>query len=329
MSSSNNQGLNERLAHKKRVQRIKTGIILFVITWMLVSMLISVTLIVKVFSLQKQIDILTENTIKSQQVEQQENEAAGPGELEKYDSAGQGSVADDASEKALQTEGKASDAADAAVKTEDMKVYLTFDDGPSANTERILDILDSYNIKATFFVVGKEDEKSLERYQQIVERGHTLGMHSYSHKYNLVYESLDSFKEDLNKIQSLLKETTGEECRLYRFPGGSSNQVSNTDMSEFIRYLNEAGITYYDWNVECGDATDHAYTADEMVENVMNDVVKHSTSVVLMHDAEDKPNTVEALPLIIEKLQGLGAQILPIDENAAVIQHVSADSVEE
>lgn len=329
MSSNNNQGLNERLAHKKRVQRIKTGIILFVITWMLVSMLISVTLIVKVFSLQKQIDILTENTIKSQQVEQQENEAAGPGELEKYDSAGQGSVADDASEKALQTEGKASDAADAAVKTEDMKVYLTFDDGPSANTERILDILDSYNIKATFFVVGKEDEKSLERYQQIVERGHTLGMHSYSHKYNLVYESLDSFKEDLNKIQSLLKETTGEECRLYRFPGGSSNQVSNTDMSEFIRYLNEAGITYYDWNVECGDARDHAYTADEMVENVMNDVVKHSTSVVLMHDAEDKPNTVEALPLIIEKLQGLGAQILPIDENAAVIQHVSADSVEE
>ena len=138
----------------------------------------------------------------------------------------------------------------------------------------------------------------------------------------------DAFSEDLDKIQELLLDTTGQKCMLYRFPGGSSNHVSNTPMSEFIRFLNEKGITYFDWNVECGDATSHSYTPQELLENVMKDAVKYRTCVVLMHDAEDKPNTVEALPLIIEKLKEMDAEILPIEEETKVIQHVSAESVE-
>lgn len=113
----------------------------------------------------------------------------------------------------------------------------------------------------------------------------------------------------------------------YRFPGGSSNQVSNTDMKEFISYLNSQGVTYFDWNVSSGDATSQAYTSDELVENVLKDVVKYKTSIVLMHDSDTKPATVEALGPMIEALNKLGAQILPIDDDTTAIQHVTADSV--
>ena len=186
-----------------------------------------------------------------------------------------------------------------------------------------MDILDDYGIKATFFVNGREDEESLAAYKRIVDEGHTIAMHSYSHKYSEIYSSLDAFKKDYEKIQNLIYDTTGVESMYYRFPGGSSNRVSNAHMSDYIKFLNEQGIVYFDWNVSSGDATSQAFTADELVENVMSDVVKYKTSVVLMHDAKTKSTTVQALPEIIEALQKSGALILPIDENTDVIQHTS------
>lgn len=334
--SKKNQGLDERLTRKKRVQRIKTGLVFFVFTWMLAWMLISVTLIAKVHSLQAQIDTITENMIRSsQQVEQQENQTGKSNPVQKYETQTQ---TDDDGQK----NGSAADTKDGTADTGNQlsvadtnddenvrKVYLTFDDGPSANTAHILDILDQYQVKATFFVTGREDEAALNMYKEIVDRGNTIGMHSYSHKYSELYESTEAFEQDLALIQSRVQEAAGQECKLYRFPGGSSNLVSNTDMTEFIRILKQKGITYFDWNVACGDATSEPYTTEELVENVMKDVVKHHTSVVLMHDAENKPKTIEALPVIIEKLQQMDAQILPIDSNTTVIQHVAADSVED
>ena len=239
-----------------------------------------------------------------------------------------------------QTEGLDNTAADEAegqnqeeagnqkVEGQTQKVYLTFDDGPSSNTAAILDTLAQYNVKATFFVVGKEDEESQEMYKRIVNEGHTLGMHSYSHKYSVIYDSLENFEDDFTKIQNYLYDITGEDCHYYRFPGGSSNQVSNTDMKEFIKYLNDQDVTYFDWNVTSGDATSQAYTADELVDNVLEDVVKYKTSVVLLHDANTKETTVEALGPMIEALQAQGVELLPITEDTTVIQHISADSVQ-
>jgi peptidoglycan/xylan/chitin deacetylase (PgdA/CDA1 family) len=204
---------------------------------------------------------------------------------------------------------------------EPMTVYLTFDDGPSENTPEILEILKKHNVKATFFVTGKEGDQAKEWYQQIVADGHTLGMHSYSHSYSTIYESVDSFDEDFTELYDYLKEVTGVSCEFYRFPGGSSNQVSNTDMNEFIDYLGEKGMTYYDWNVVCGDATSQIYSADELVENVMTDVVKYKYSVVLMHDAAEKDTTVEALEKILQELEEMDAVILPITEDSPVIHH--------
>ena len=372
--SDKNEGLNERLAHRKRIQRMKTGLVLFIVTWMFAWMLISIALIVKVNSLQEQIDIITKNTIRSQQVEQKENQAGKDGSISQADGqmskeqssdkdsdsaavsamggensgyirmsadhikkAGEADGEKDAGEKKDREETesiKEADSTDDTNDTEDdkkaeevKKVYLTFDDGPSKNTEKILDTLDEYHITATFFVTGRDDEESLERYRQIAERGHTIGMHSYSHVYEDIYESAEKFELDLDRIQKTIENATGIKCMLYRFPGGSSNQVSSVEMSEFIRILNKREITYFDWNAECGDASNVPYTAKEMVANVMKDVVKYHTSVVLMHDAENKQETLKALPMIIKKLQKMDAQLLPIDEDTTVVQHISADRV--
>ena len=209
------------------------------------------------------------------------------------------------------------------------KIYLTFDNGyENGNTPMILDILKEKNIKATFFVTGQEEEEAKALYQRIVDEGHTLGMHSFSHKYDVIYKSLDAFVEDMNRLQTYLEEVTGVTPTIMRFPGGSSNQVSNVDIKELIRYVKEQGITYYDWNVVSGDATSQVYTPDELVANVMDDVVKYHTSVVLMHDSSAKASTVEALQPMIEQLQNLGAELLPIDETTKPIQHIKAEDVD-
>ena len=201
------------------------------------------------------------------------------------------------------------------------KVYLTFDDGPSRNTDKILDILNEYGVKATCFVVGKDGFE--EQYQRIVAEGHTLGMHSYSHKYQEIYQSLDSYVKDLNQIQSYLYEMTGENSTIVRFPGGSSNSVSHVDMHELISYLNQHGLTYYDWNISSADAGKGYISASQIVSNVMNNVRKYDSAVILMHDSADRNSTVEALPTIIEKiLESENTVLLPISDETTPIQHI-------
>lgn len=203
------------------------------------------------------------------------------------------------------------------------KVYLTFDDGPSANTEKILDILDEYDIKATFFVVGNESKAAKEALEQIVERGHTLGMHSYSHKYSDIYSSEEDFAADFEKLRSYLEEVTGVTSNVYRFPGGSSNTVSKLDMHVFIDYLDNEGVCFFDWNISSGDASKTQLTVDQIVENATKGIEKKGTSVILMHDAVSKSTTLEALPLIIEKILEMeDTAILPITEDTVLIQHL-------
>lgn len=203
------------------------------------------------------------------------------------------------------------------------KVYLTFDDGPSIYTNDILDILDSYNVKATFFVVGKEETNAEEALQRIVDEGHTLGMHSYSHKYKELYESMDSFTQDFARIRDYIYQATGEESVCYRFPGGSSNTVSEIDMHDFIDYLDSQGVEYYDWNVSSGDGGSMKLSTDTLVENCTKDIDTRDTSIILLHDSAEKPTTVEALPDIIENILARpDTVILPITENTRPIHHI-------
>lgn len=203
------------------------------------------------------------------------------------------------------------------------KVYLTFDDGPSIYTNDILDILDSYNVKATFFVVGKEETNAEEALQRIVDEGHTLGMHSYSHKYKELYESMDSFTQDFARIRDYIYQATGVESVCYRFPGGSSNTVSEIDMHDFIDYLDSQGVEYYDWNVSSGDGGNMKLSTDTLLENCTKDIDTRDTSIILLHDSAEKPTTVEALPDIIENILARpDTVILPITENTRPIHHI-------
>jgi peptidoglycan/xylan/chitin deacetylase (PgdA/CDA1 family) len=312
--------LKEKRAHRSRIRRMKRAIITFLVLWIILMTTAVIVLGVLVFSLSKKIEAKSK-------VAPQANEAveeSEPTDTVELADDGAGSLSDIYAYDAEALKQYEEQARDNMAREDDetMKVYLTFDDGPSGSSDQILDILDDYNVKATFFVNGRTDDHSISVYKRIVDEGHTIAMHSYTHKYNEVYASLDNFKEDLENIRDLIYDVTGVESVYYRFPGGSSNRVSATDMSVFIDYLDQAGITYFDWNVMSGDATSSPYTSNDLIENVMGDVVKYKSSVVLMHDADNKKATVEALPELIETLQKMGAQILPIDEETTVVQHI-------
>lgn len=304
--------LNQR-RRRKRIARMRTGVIVTIAGWIVLSMILIVVLFVRVSAVEKQLDQVTEDLAAvSGEVSVQDGEEPLQGAWDPVTPTASGI----SEEENLASEGDVH------------KVYLTFNDGPSEHTAEILDLLAERNVKATFFVTGTEDEALVPLYQRIVDEGHTLGMHSYANKYNVLYESEDAFEQDYQKLRDYLKELTGKESMYYRFPGGSSNRISNVPMEYFIHYLNTQGIVYYDWNVMAGDASSSAYAPEEIVENVMGDVVKYKTSVVLLHDSAEKSATAEAVGALIDALEGIGAQILPIDENTQVIQSVKADMVE-
>lgn len=329
MEDSTAKGLKEARKRRERIAKVKSTIVSIIGVWLLVSIVICSVLMWKVSRLEEKMDYLLDNFTVSGQMDAESKQTLPNTDESTYfnlENQSATTIMEDMDYDVVPTMNQKENIAQ---ENDIHKVYLTFDDGPSSNTAQILDILKKYNLKATFFVIGREGEEYEELYRRIVEEGHTLAMHSYTHKYKVLYESLESFVEDFSKIQNYLYKVTGKECLYYRFPGGSSNHVSNTDMSEFISYLNEQGITYFDWNVSSGDATSQAYTPEELVQNVMTDVVKYKTSIVLMHDAETKTSTVQALEPMIQTLQSMGVEILPIDESTTVVQHIAATSVEQ
>ncbi len=173
-------------------------------------------------------------------------------------------------------------------------IYLTFDDGPSAYTPRLLDILDKYGVKATFFVVGYKDFSLVG---EIAARGHAIGNHSYSHNYTSLYASKDAFFNELQACEAEIQKHTGYKTRLLRFPGGSSNSVSRVSMKELTKAVEEAGYFYFDWNVDSKDAGG-AYTSEEVFYNVCSAVARRKVSVVLQHDT--KGYSVDAVEKIIQ-----------------------------
>lgn len=302
--------MKKEINRSQRVKRLKKMILWTIALAILIPVIGCILLSVRVFQLKKQVAVLTEQL----PTEEMQEEASGVYETTKVE------------ESVRDTETKAEEPAKInPVKSSGKKVYLTFDDGPSSNTDQILDILKDYDVKATFFVVGKTDERSVKAYQRIVEEGHTLAMHSYSHRYDEIYESKEAFARDLNSLQEYLYETTGVWPRIYRFPGGSSNTVSKVDMQELIEYLTDIGITYFDWNVASGDAVSRTLPAETIVNNCLSGIEKQKESVILMHDASNKGTTIEALPRIIEAIQEQGdVELLPITDETVPVQHIAA-----
>ncbi len=252
------------------------------------------------------------------------DKAGDTADLELYDSM---AASEDTEEAEMLPGGIQDDSAQdarSAVKTEAVagedgaeKVYLTFDDGPSIYTDKILDILSENRVHATFFVcgTGDRDESLRHTYKRIVDEGHTIGMHSYSHVYSDVYGTLEGFEDDLDKIRNLIYNETGIAPKFYRFPGGSGNTVASLSMDRYISVLYSQDVEYYDWNVYCGDSSGKARSSEEIVRNTLRGVDKWDSSVVLLHDTGSKKSTVDALPAIIKGLKARGLEILPIDQN--------------
>lgn len=187
----------------------------------------------------------------------------------------------------------------------DKVCYLTFDDGPSDNTLKILDILNKYGAKATFFVVGTA---KLQYLPKIKESGNAIGLHSNTHVYSSIYSSEEAYFNDLEALSQKVEAIIGEKIKVIRFPGGSSNQVNkiNGGMRRLITLVKGRGYAYFDWNVGSGDADAKSVSAKKIVNNVLNGAANKSSICVLMHDTSAKSTTVEALPGIIDGLKKRG-----------------------
>lgn len=297
----------EAAYRKKRVKRIKKIIVGTAIVLLLLPTIMCLFLLVKVHSLEKQIETITKVS-DSGVVKAQEKEV-----------------------KTTKAPKKASTAEPTIKPTDDTttkKVYLTFDDGPGSQTGKILDILKKNHVKATFFVTGKEDASSKKIYQRIVKEGHTLAMHSYSHIQDVIYDSKEVFEKDLKQINRCLYEATGVHTKFYRFPGGSSMQNTSLPIQNFIDVLKKNHYLYLDWNVISPDINNANATKEQVVTGVMQGVDAYDTAVVLMYDVADKPMTVKALPSIIKQIKAKNYELLPVDESMILIQHNNGNQEE-
>ncbi len=190
-------------------------------------------------------------------------------------------------------------------------IYLTFDDGPSPRTEEILDILKKYDIKATFFVIKTKDEY-IPFMKRAVEEGHTIGVHSYSHKYNEIYRSVDAYLDDFTKCYNYIYDNTGYKPEIYRFPGGSVNNYNAATRHDIVAEMSRRGYIYFDWNVESNDSS-RGKDATSIYNSVINGCKGKSRAIIIFHDSTSKKSTVQALENIIITLKEDGWQFAALD----------------
>ena len=200
-------------------------------------------------------------------------------------------------------------------------IYLAFDLGYEAGyTSKILEVLKKNDVKATFFVTGAMPEYK-DMIKKAYDKGHTIGMHTYSHDYAKVYASVDAYFQDLDQIGQLVKEEIGYVPCFIRFPGGSSNTISASYtkgiMTTLTQEVQARGYQYYDWNGSSGDGA--VRTTEQLVDQATS---FHDNNIILLsHDSETKDTTVEALPKIIEYYQSQGYVFKALDLNSYVAHH--------
>ena len=199
-------------------------------------------------------------------------------------------------------------------------VFLTFDDGPSSNTERLLDILAKHNAKATFFVTNNGGS-----YEDLIERefkdGHTVAVHTLTHDFDTVYSSSEAYWHDFDAMNDIIEGYTGVRSRIFRFPGGSSNTISSFNPGIMTRLAAEAaekGYDYFDWNVDSNDAGGTT-TSEGVYENIISGLQYTDVAVVLCHDTHDY--TVNAMDDVLTWCEENGYTLLPLAKGMTVCHH--------
>ncbi|MBZ9624080.1 polysaccharide deacetylase [Clostridium sp. FP2] len=208
------------------------------------------------------------------------------------------------------------------LKTGEKEVYLTFDDGPSENTSKVLEILKDNDVNATFFVNGHPGYEDI--YKQIINQGNVIGNHTYSHDYKTAYSSISNYNQDVNKLNSFLEGIGITRPTLMRFPGGSNNTISNNYggkdiMNKLTKEEIKKGYQYIDWNVSSGDAEKMTESKDIIIDNVMRGSKGMKSIVILFHDSNPKTTTAQALPIIIKNLKERGYVFKTLSINSPII----------
>lgn len=198
-------------------------------------------------------------------------------------------------------------------------IYLTFDDGPGPYTEPLLELLDKYQVKATFFFCGTSRS---DLYQKVYAAGHAVGVHCKSHVYSEVYASDEAYFADLNAIMNMVYEATGVHTTMLRFPGGSSNRVSAEYtigiMTRLTEQVTKMGYQYFDWNVSAGDSD--TKDTKQILENMKTDILKHQYSIVLQHPENRKFSFEAVEELLVWGLEN-GYTFLPLDPTSPRCPH--------
>ena len=205
-------------------------------------------------------------------------------------------------------------------------VYLTFDDGPSANTIKILDLLKKYNAHATFFVIGSNIPGNEAILKRMADEGHTIAVHTYTHNYAAIYASAEAFWADNEKTRDLIKKVTGKTADVMRFPGGSSNTVSANYsrgiMSTLTSQAKSHGYVYFDWNISSKDGSTDGLPTKNIYSNIMSGIRRnYETPVVLMHDSGSKVTTVQAVALVLKNATAEGYSFEAIDDTVEAVHH--------
>lgn len=200
-------------------------------------------------------------------------------------------------------------------------VYLTFDDGPTGLTPKVLDILAEEGIPATFFVVGSEAEAHKEVVKRIVREGHALGNHTYNHVYQQLYASFQAFWNQVQKTEDILERITGEKTTLVRAPGGTAGNFDPF----YHYYLSEAGYTVYDWNIDSEDSRRVGVPAKDILATVRKGPFRHEMTV-LLHDGVGHEESIKALPEIISIFKDKGYRFAAITPDVKPNQFATSPS---
>ena len=206
-------------------------------------------------------------------------------------------------------------------------VYLTFDDGPSANTDGILNQLDLLGVKATFFVTGMHDSREaiVSKLSDIDSRGHKLGVHTYSHDYEKIYASVDAYLDDFKQMDDMILEATGKRSGIYRYPGGSNTGYNEGIRVDMLTEMMRRGYVFHDWNASNGDSD--GLSPWEETEKAIYECESQNRSILLMHDASGKAQVVDSLAPIVTRLLADGYQFELLDETVKPIQFSTLEPV--
>lgn len=186
----------------------------------------------------------------------------------------------------------------ATINNENNKeIYLTFDDGPAGKvTEDVLAILKNENIHATFFLIGDQIKNQEDLVKRIYEEGHSIGLHSMSHKKNNLYSSNENFLKEMLDTQELINSIIKVKPNIIRFPFGCNNNTYHL-CNSMIDLLHENNLKIYDWNVDSGDGAHHSAAPSTFIKNSKSD---KDRVILLMHCGYISKNSVKALPQIIK-----------------------------